>query len=412
MILTFVVILLLLIEISLRILITNLRKSFGWLVTEKDEKPIFDPTALEKFLVTSYDPILGWVRKPNSSGTEQSGDRITHYNIGSDGARKTSWDSDFPKVAVFGDSFAFCRQVEDDETWEFELSKRTKSKVLNYGVGNYGLDQSLLRYENLNLPNSIKFVIMCFVPETICRIQSYWKHYLEFGNTFAFKPMFVLDSEKTLSIMENPMRIPNDFFHYTDKLSMVQDADRFYKEKFRQLQFRSPYTLSFLKHPLFHGSLVSTIILEKLKAKILGSVRSKHKSAFKLIMKRNIGDANRYYGEEQSRGLLVAILRRFNDFAESKSHLPIVVVIPQLLDLRISKGRTTAYQSFYVEIASEFVILDLTEAIRDSDYELLYTNDGYGGHLSPEGNRFVAKVIHNWLITNSKVDFARKGQAQ
>ena len=32
-----------------------------------------------------------------------------------------------------------------------------------------------------------------FVPETISRIQSYWKHYLEFGNTFAFSSYNVGD---------------------------------------------------------------------------------------------------------------------------------------------------------------------------------------------------------------------------
>ena len=50
------------------------------------------------------------------------------------------------KISVFGDSFAFCRYVNDDETWENFLEKKIKSNVYNYGVGNYGIDQSFLKY--------------------------------------------------------------------------------------------------------------------------------------------------------------------------------------------------------------------------------------------------------------------------
>lgn len=57
---------------------------------------------------------------------------------------------------------------------------------LNFGVGNYGVDQALLRYEKTELTNSIEHVILGFVPETICSINSSWNHYVEFGNFFSF----------------------------------------------------------------------------------------------------------------------------------------------------------------------------------------------------------------------------------
>ena len=50
------------------------------------------------------------------------------------------------KVSVFGDSFAFCRYVNDDKTWQSFIEKKIKSNVKNFGVGNYGLDQSYLKY--------------------------------------------------------------------------------------------------------------------------------------------------------------------------------------------------------------------------------------------------------------------------
>ena len=36
------------------------------------------------------------------------------------------------------------------------------------------------------IDKSTKLIILAFVPETIARIHSYWKHYLEFGNKFGF----------------------------------------------------------------------------------------------------------------------------------------------------------------------------------------------------------------------------------
>jgi hypothetical protein len=49
--------------------------------------------------------------------------------------------------------------------------------VGNYRVGNYGLDQSLLRLER-ELPQlEAEVVVMGVVPETVVRVQSYWKHF-------------------------------------------------------------------------------------------------------------------------------------------------------------------------------------------------------------------------------------------
>ena len=56
--------------------------------------------------------------------------------------------------------------------------RKIKSNVKNFGVGNYGLDQSYLKYlKYKKFKNQI--IIFNFVPETIARINSHWKHYRE-----------------------------------------------------------------------------------------------------------------------------------------------------------------------------------------------------------------------------------------
>jgi hypothetical protein len=69
--------------------------------------------------------------------------------------------------------------------------KNLNLHVLNYGVGNYGFDQALLRFEK-NKHIQLEITIIGIVPETINRINSIWKHYLEFGNIYGFKPSFFI----------------------------------------------------------------------------------------------------------------------------------------------------------------------------------------------------------------------------
>merc|ERR1712094_40123 len=139
----------------------SLKIEFKWLLNKNDEFPKFD-------------------NKKNTEGSENS-NRKTDFKISKYGFRgkKKYKKSSF---SVFGDSFAFCRYVNDDETWESYLDKKIKSNVLNFGVGNYGLDQSYLKYLKYKNKIKTKIIIFNFVPETIARINSLWKHYREFGN--------------------------------------------------------------------------------------------------------------------------------------------------------------------------------------------------------------------------------------
>ena len=57
-------IVLVIIELGLFLIVNLQRRGFQWLITEKDEVPILDARALEKYLGGSFDPHLGWVRRP------------------------------------------------------------------------------------------------------------------------------------------------------------------------------------------------------------------------------------------------------------------------------------------------------------------------------------------------------------
>jgi hypothetical protein len=294
--------------------------------------------------------------------------------------------------------------VEDHETWEAQLSRQEGLGILNFGVGNYGLDQALLRYEGIALPDTVRVVVMGFVPETICRIQSRWKHYLEFGNTFAFKPRFVVGTAGNLALLENPMRNAEDFSSLRDKLPEIRAADEFYERKFRSLQFRFPYTLSLMRNPVKQAGLIHAVAIRGLLRSAGLSTPWSENLPFTLVMKDNIRDAHRLYRDGESTALLSAILLRFGGEARRRGHVPLVLVMPQLLDLKLARNKNTPYQDFYRSFHPSLSVLDLTERFLESEYQKLYINDQYGGHLSVAGNELVAREISGWIRSSGARD--------
>jgi hypothetical protein len=81
------------------------------------------------------------------------------------------------------------------------------------------------------------------VPDTISRIVSVWKHYYEYGNTFGFKPRFVLKNNK-LKLIQNPIDDESKFYRYHDFLDEIRNNDFFYRKKFRKEKISFPYSVT------------------------------------------------------------------------------------------------------------------------------------------------------------------------
>jgi len=394
-------------EVFLTVLVRRLRRGFQWLITEADERPVLDPEALRKYLDGSFDPDLGWVRKPDTEGREKGAGGEVVFHIDSSGARAAPGGKDAPAAAAFGDSYVFCRQVADEETWEAQTARISGLGVMNFGVGNYGADQALLRYERTELPPSVRVAILGFVPETICRVQSYWKHYLEFGNTFAFKPRFLPDGAAGLVLKPQAMRRAEDFTRIEEKLPGIRAADGFYRRKFRSRQFRFPYLFSFLRHPGTNARLIAALVRRAVLRRLGRSGPEAENRPFELIMRENLKDARRMYADPDATALLRGILLRFAAAARRRGHVPVVLVMPQLLDLR-GGGATPEYCAFFAGLGREMAVLEMTDVLTRQDLETLYVEDAYGGHFSVEGNRLVAETVAAFL-RGCAADEAREG---
>lgn len=369
-----------------------LRRGCQWLITPGDLTPAIDGGGLGRFLDHGWDAHLGWTRKPNTAHDETGKDgALSRYHIDAAGARRNpGFEGRPPAVLVHGDSYAFCRQVNDDGTWAHRLSQLLGVNVANYGVGNYGLDQALLRLEREFDDRPAPIVVMAVVPETICRVLGSWRHFYEYGNTFAFKPRFALVDGK-LTLIPNPMKTPETFRRIPELLDGLKQSDAFYKRKFEPDMLRFPYLWHLWRSRRRNGPLMM--------AALAGRLFGDDRRAFCRVMERNIAITAGLYRESAPLDLMAALVGRFAAFARGKGAAPVLVMLPQLYDLAHLRAGDHYYRPLLERVADAVTVIDLGPVFADADDDAVnYIDDRFGGHLSVTGNRAAAEKIAEALV--------------
>ena len=102
------------------------------------------------------------------------------------------------------------------------LSSLKDSNISNFGVGNYGIDQALLRLKRDYEIHKPEIVLLAVVPDTISRIVSMWKHYYEYGNTFGFKPRYIISNENELTLIKIPINNESKFCKLAPLISVFK----------------------------------------------------------------------------------------------------------------------------------------------------------------------------------------------
>jgi len=382
-------------------IISSVNKKFQWLIMQKDENPTLSESGLKKFLPHGFDPELGWIRKPNTSHEEIGKYGKTRWTINNSGARLNSdYDKKQSIISCYGDSFTFCRQVNDDGTWEHYLSKKLKTNVKNFAVGNYGIDQALLRLKRDFHDNRTPIVILAVVPDTISRIVSIWKHYYEYGNTFGFKPRFVIKNSK-LELIKNPINEIQKFQNYQRYLTEIKQNDFFYEAKFKKEKLHFPYCITIFKNVKRNFSLLYWNLLIENKKKMNHDVSGISWNPMKIIMKTNLEWRIRLFHDKISVELLKKIIEEYVKFGKENNFKPIFSFLPQKDDLIFIKNNYHFYNDFIKKLKNieNLIFVDVTEKLlEESDLDILYSdNNDYGGHYSKHGNEKVSSIFYSSL---------------
>ncbi len=380
----------------------EINSSYGkFFIFPRDELPDISEEYLDKFCEHGFDPELGWVRKPNTQKKEEGRNYSTTYYINGAGARRNPGNENLAAtISTYGDSFTFCRQVDDHETWQYFLSELTKSNVLNFGVGNYGLDQSLLRLKREYSKNRTPVVVMGVVPLTIGRIISYWSYYREYGNVFGFKPRFKVEGD-SLTLLKNPIDEKGKFFSIDKYLPEIQKNDYFYKNFFKKEMLVFPLQISLLIIYFSEIPLVLCVALEKILS-FLGVQSLELKNLVRnLNSKRKLGKYLSLFDQDEPVFLFEKLVEEFVKYAKENDFVPVLALLPQLDDiLYIKKTKHFFYDKLARKFKDVLLIVDpVKEFLKMENLDDLYTNDRYGGHYSGKANKIIASLINHELAS-------------
>ncbi|MGH7786335.1 MAG: SGNH/GDSL hydrolase family protein [Candidatus Binatia bacterium] len=150
------------------------------------------------------DPLVGRVPKPGISVRVPKGGFT--ISTGAHGTRNNGNPppaTSEPPILVVGDSFAFGDEVDDAQSWPAHLERALDRRVINAAVPGFGLDQAVLRAEQLAPIYRPAVIVVGVIPHDVLRCgMSYWS-----GNP---KPYFTLDAAG-LQYQPAPIPAPRRF---------------------------------------------------------------------------------------------------------------------------------------------------------------------------------------------------------
>lgn len=388
-----IIILIVLFEIIILILFKSLKKDFQWLIDASDERPKFNEDLVKKYNNKIFNKDLGWDNQINKKNTEiiiKNKKFHFEYNFDTKGSRITGNKFKNEKISVFGDSYAFSRCSQDNQTIQYYLEKKFKFKISNHGVGNYGLDQVFLKIKKkINKIGKTKNIIIIFVPETISRIHSYWKHFLEFGNILGFKPKLIIKNNKIVIFNSHITKL--NISKIDKKIDLLKKKDVFFEKKFLKNKFSFSYLLSFLKNSKKNSSIFYFLILKK-----FFKDNKFKEQAFSIIVKNNLIESQKLYLNNKYNILLEKIILETDAYLKKRKKKAFFFIIPQLFDLKLNIKLMNSPEFFKsLSKNKNLNIFDLSKEMKKlNNIERYYFDDYYGGHLNFKGNKIVSELIY------------------
>ena len=330
----------------------------------------------------SWDPELGWELARDERRTHDDGrGHVWSHTTDGDGGRITPYESDETLIATFGESFTFCDEVEDDQTWQYRLSVLTDSRVLNFGVGGYGIDQAALKARR-KLEGGLRtpFVVLGIQTIDLARSLNAWRTLLQPQDIgrLDFKPL-VAPVDGAYRWIPNPLATLDGRDDVLRAFDVARRHDYWYANRVLRNEF--PFVLD-------AGRLF--LILSGLRPN------------------------PRYdqWDNEDAKARLETAIDVFVREAAQRGITPVILVIPSWRDVRgRTEGVTPRSRSFFEASrarheGSGVILVDVLE--RPFDESRFYRSEF--GHASPYGNEVIAAALHAAL--EAKLSAWREGRAQ
>jgi hypothetical protein len=136
----------------------------------------------------TVDPMIGRIPKQGVAIHHPAGFEVSIGEHGTRNNRNPPLRREWPAILAVGDSFTFGDQVNDSDSWPAVLERLLGRRVVNAGVPGFGLDQAVLRAEQLTQVYSPDTIVVSLIPHDVLRCQmSYWsghpKPYFDINGT-------------------------------------------------------------------------------------------------------------------------------------------------------------------------------------------------------------------------------------
>ncbi len=342
----------------------------------QQKKILYKPVAYENY--NEYrlcrDPVLGWppVDISGTSGYDSFGARLSPAFA--DASGQQVW------VSLYGNSFTWALEVDDEMAWGNQLALRMGCPVANYGVGGYGTDQAYLRFKQK--ADRAPVSILGIMTENIARNVMQFKDIIYPKEIYSLKPRFVLDEDDRLILVPLP-DIP--LIHYGEFVKNPED--------FLEYDFFRPGGPSRVGHLSFPFSLTVSRVLRNLVWHQL--INGGH--VVDIVYK------DFYRRDHPSRALqvTVGIAKAFAEDCLKTSSKPIVVIFPDRFSLdQYRQTGNWLYQTLSTELQKAGIsVVDMGPPILDllgtSDTTTLFKSKG---HYNERVNSLVAEQVHAFLV--------------
>ncbi|BCA54123.1 hypothetical protein W02_12630 [Nitrospira sp. KM1] len=311
------------------------------------------------------DKDLGWTIGSN----RKSADGL--YFSSFEGLRSSGPGESFAKdspgctIALLGDSFTFGEEVSNEKSWAYALDKQfgSQCRVLNFGVGGYGIDQMYLRYVRDVRQWKPDIVLLAFVNHDIVRTFSAYSFLLFPGGETPFaKPRFVLEGEE-LHQINHPLIGVNEMF---TKPSIRELPFIDYDLSYNETEWDRP-RWAWLNRSYVFRLLISLYPLhEPERAQVSEDELEK---VNRVLLQKFLSLA----GQDRARPLIV--------------YLPSVGELPDQLPYELIGPKTLR--------RGELPHLNIRECMAKSYSPDVFMPPGHGEHYSAEGNRIAAECMRD-----------------
>jgi len=365
--------------------------ALGWFVREFRRIPIpqrraffaqqtrqLERLASHQSVRAQIHPVLGW-----SYGTGRVSENEFLNNQGLRGSaeyRKVP-SPGVVRLAVFGDSYVYCNEVGDNESWPAHIEASRHAEVLNFGVGGYGADQAFLRFRDQSAEFHPDIVILGFTTLMAARVVSRYRRFQDPNDGPWFKPRFLI-ADQSLQFVPPPVSSRDDAIRLINNPRAVTEFGR----------HDYWYNRAVFEHRLYPLSATYRFLACTGRALWLSNIRRDR------IMK----DGTLNTASEAFR-ILDLLFRDFATAVHASGARPVTVMLPTRSDVRAgTRGGIPSYQSMRLHLESLGIqVIDPLAALAFADVstQLLFAP---GGHLSSAGNSIVARVIAEALSLPSR----------